>query len=360
VRAVTAKTPAPAPVADGRRVSEDLAPTPLITDPQVPAQYREQLERLRTRMEERVMVRGAELAEARPEWTTALGPVPAKPAKAAEWHQVAAEVEAYRNQYNIAAHETALIPKAHQDDPVAAALMARATALHKHSALTTAAPQTPEQIRRTVDEAHVAERVRTTPAPAQEVVEVLRTTRGQAADPLPTPQIRENAVTEAATAPVAEEPRQVMTTEEFITRAVARHRAQTQQATPTTKATTPHESASSIPEPQKKESPVPENSEGRHQQTSGPSWHAPHAQVAKRIKAAERTEPEANREVSESAQKDSTRRQYTSGIERKQAELAKRYKAARAAGQKSRRRENDAAATRRAADSDSRGRGRSL
>ena len=101
VRAVTAKTPAPAPVADGCRVSEDLAPTPLITDAQVPMQYREQLQRLRTRMEERVMVRGAELAENRPEWTAALGPVPAKPAKAAEWHQVAAEVEAYRNRYNI-------------------------------------------------------------------------------------------------------------------------------------------------------------------------------------------------------------------------------------------------------------------
>ncbi|WP_197493175.1 MobF family relaxase [Kocuria sp. ICS0012] len=317
VRAVAAKTPAPAPVADGRRVSEDLAPTALITDPQVPVQYRQQLERLRTRLEERVLVRGAELAEAAPEWTAALGPVPAKPAKAAEWHQVAAEVEAYRNRYNIAAHETALIPRAHQQDPVAAALMARATALHKHSALTTAAPQTPEQIRQAVDEAHVAERVRTTPAPAQEAVETLRATRGQAADPLPDPQARENAVTDAVKTPVAEEPQRVLTTEELIAHAVAQHRAQTQQATPTTEAASPQEPASPTPEPQKKESPVSENAQQPRKHTSGPSWHAQHAQVAKRIKAANRTEQKANRQedqatatrrAADSARRDSGRR----------------------------------------------------
>ncbi|GLC63066.1 hypothetical protein PLESTB_001977100 [Pleodorina starrii] len=222
VRAVASKTPAPVPVADGRRVSEDLAPSPLITDAQVPVQYREQLERLRTRLEERVMVRGAELAETRPEWAAALGPVPAKPTKAAEWHQVAAEVEAYRNRYNVPAHETALIPQAHRDDPAAAALMARATALHKHSALTTAAPQTPEQVRRTVDEAHVAERVRITPAPAQEAVEALRATRGQAADPLPAPQARQAAVTAAATSGGEDS---TTNRQKLIDAAVARYRA---------------------------------------------------------------------------------------------------------------------------------------
>ena len=221
-RAVTAKTPAPAPAEDGRRVSEDLAPTELMNDPQVPAVYREELERLRTRMEDRIMVRGAELAETRPEWTAALGPVPSKPAKAAEWHQVAAEVEAYRNRYNIGQHETALIPTAHHQDPTAAALIARATGLHKHSALTTAAPQTTEQVRQAVDEAHVAERVRTTPAPAQETVEALRATRAQAADPLPAPQAREAAVTEAATTG-RDDP--ANDRQQAIAAALARHRA---------------------------------------------------------------------------------------------------------------------------------------
>ncbi|MCM3689058.1 MobF family relaxase [Kocuria rosea] len=321
VRAVAATTPAPAPVADGRRVSEDLAPTPLITDRQVPVQYREQLQRLRIRMEARIMVRGAELAETRPEWTSVLGPVPAKPAKAAEWHQVAAEVEAYRNRYNIAAHVTALIPKAHQQDPVAAALIARATALHKHSALTTAAPQTPEQIRDCVDEAHVAERVRTTPSRAQEVVEALRATRAQTADPLPALQAREAAVTEAATASVAEQPRRVLTTEELIAHAVAQHRAQTQQAAPTTEASAPQNPAPTAPEPQKqkKESPVSEN-----------------------------------------AQNDAARKPIKSDLERSQAEVIKRYKAANRVEQKSRRQEDTAAATRRAAQNIRRNGGRSL
>ncbi|WP_147017975.1 AAA family ATPase, partial [Kocuria turfanensis] len=314
VRAVAAKTPAPAPMADGRRVSEDLAPTPLTTDRQVPVQYREQLERLRTRMEQRVMVRGAELAEARPEWTTALGPVPAKPAKAAEWHQVAAEVEAYRNRYNIGTHETTLIPQAHQGDPIAAALMARATALHKHSALTTAAPQTPEQIRQAVDEAHVAEQVRTTPTPAQEAVEALRTTRAQAADTLPDPQVRENAVTEAAKTPVAEEPGRVLTTDELIARAVARHRAQTQPASPA-----PGTSSPEAPAPQKKEPTVSEN-----------------------------------------AQNDAARKQNKTDLERSQAEVIKRFKAANRVEQMSRRQEENAAATRHAADRIRRDGGRSL
>ncbi|WP_303396646.1 MobF family relaxase [Kocuria salina] len=319
VRAVAAKTPAPAPVADGRRVSEDLAPTPLITDAQVPVQYREQLERLRTRLEERVMVRGAELAEAAPEWTAALGPVPAKPTKAAEWHQVAAEVEAYRNRYNVPAHETALIPQAHRDDPTAAALVTRATALHKHSALTTTAPQTREQIRQTVDEAHVAERVGTTPSPAQEAVETLRATRAEAGDPLPAPQAREAAITAAATTPVAEETRRVLTREELIAHVVAQHRAQTQQATPTTEAAAPQEPTTLTPEPQKKESPVSEN-----------------------------------------AHNDAARKPMKTNLERSQAEVIKRFKAANRVEQKSRRQEENAAATRHAADRIRRDGGRSL
>lgn len=314
VRAVAAKIPAPASVADGRRVSEDLAPTPLMNDRQVPVQYRDQLERLRTRMEERVIVRGAELAENRPEWTAALGPVPAKPAKAAEWHQVAAEVEAYRNRYNIGTHETMLIPKVHREDPVAAALVARATALHKHSALTTTAPQTPEQMRQAVDEAHVAERVRTTPAPAQEAVEALRTTRAQAGDPLPAPQVREATVTEAAKTPVAEEPRRVLTTDELIARAVARHRAQTQPASPAPGTSSPEALA-----PQKKEPTVSEN-----------------------------------------AQNDAARKPIKTDLERSQAEVIKRYKAANRIEQKSRRQEDTAATTRDAADRVRRDGGRSL
>ena len=97
---------------------------------------------------------------------------------------------------------------------------------------------------------------------------------------------------------------------------MAQHRAQTQQAAPTTDAAASHEPASPTPEPQKKESPVSENSEQPRNQTSGPAWHAQHAQVAKRIKAANRTEQKASRQedqatatrrAAESAQRDSGR-----------------------------------------------------
>lgn len=71
-------------------VSEDLAPAALLRDPLVPASYRAELDRLRAHLAQRVMVRGAQLAEEQPAWTNALGPVPGKEAKAAQWYQVAA------------------------------------------------------------------------------------------------------------------------------------------------------------------------------------------------------------------------------------------------------------------------------
>ena len=64
--------------------------------------------------------------------------------------------------------------------------------------------------------------------------------------------------------------------------------------------------------------------------------------------------------MSENAQNDATRRQFTSGVERKQADAIKRYKAAQRIEQKSHRQEDSAAATRRAADSIRRDGGRSL
>lgn len=311
VREVLAKTSTPVTDGDRAGVSEDLAPTPLIVDTQVPAPYREELARLRARMGERIEVRGAELAESRPEWLAALGPVPAKPAKAAEWRQVAAEVEAYRNQYNIPHHETKLIPKSHRDDPAAAALIARATALHKHSELTFKAPQTAEQIRQTADEAHVAERVRTTPTPAQETIEKLRETRAHAADPLPATQAQAAAVTQAATADTGQQPQ---TIQEAIAAAVARHRAQTQPAPAPADAPAP-----TTPAPETKEPTVAENT-----------------------------------------QTNSSAPQRNSSIERKQAELAKRYAATRKPEQENRRQDSKTASARRAADRSQRDGGRSL
>lgn len=164
-------------------VSNDLAPSVLLRDQLVPASYRTELDRLRTHLEQRVLVRGAQLAEEKPAWTNALGPVPGRQAKAAEWHSIAAETEAYRNRYNIGAHETALIPKQYRDDPTAHRLIERATALHKHSELTTVAPRTATQIQQGAAEAAIVDRMATEQAAARRVIDRLRAERAAAGDP---------------------------------------------------------------------------------------------------------------------------------------------------------------------------------
>ena len=106
----------------------------------------------------------------------------------------------------------------------------------------------------------------------------------------------------------------MQTTEELIARAVARHRAQTQPASPA-----PGTSSPDAPAPQTKEPTVSEN-----------------------------------------AQNDAARKQNKTDLERSQAEVIKRFKAANRTEQKSNRQEDHAAATRRAADSMRRDGGHSL
>ncbi|MBG6185416.1 conjugative relaxase-like TrwC/TraI family protein [Arthrobacter sp. CAN_A214] len=214
-------------------VSDDLAPSVLLRDELVPASYRAELDRLRAYLGQRIMVRGAQLAEEKPAWTNALGPVPGRQAKAAEWHSIAAETEAYRNRYNIGTHETALIPKQYRDDLTAQRLIERATALHKHSELTTVTPRTGTQIQQGADEAAIAERMTTEQAAARRVIDRLRAERAAASDSLPAPQQREARIVEAVQAePV---PQQGDEMSAAVARVLARHRAQAAAAagTPT-------------------------------------------------------------------------------------------------------------------------------
>jgi conjugative relaxase-like TrwC/TraI family protein len=203
-------------------VSEDLAPSVLLRDELVPASYRTELGRLRVHLGQRVMARGAQLAEEKPAWTNALGPVPGRDAKAAEWHRIAAETEAYRNRYNIGDHETALIPKQYRDDPTAQRLIDRATALHKHSELTTVPPKTAAQIQQGADEAAIVDRMTTEQAAARRVIDQMRAERAATSDPLPALQQREARivnVVQAEPVPQGDDMSAV------IARAVARHRA---------------------------------------------------------------------------------------------------------------------------------------
>ncbi|OUM44626.1 MobF family relaxase [Arthrobacter sedimenti] len=211
-------------------VSEDLAPAALLCDVLVPSSYRTELDRLRAHLGQKVAVRGAQLAEEQPAWTNALGPVPGKDTKAAEWHRIAAETEAYRNRYNIGGHETALIPKQYRDDPTAQRLIERAGALHKHSELTTVTPRTATQIQQSADEAAVAGRMTTEQAAARRVIDRMRAERAAAGDSLPVPQQREARIVDAAQSePLAQQ----TNVEAAITRAIAKHRAETEASTGT-------------------------------------------------------------------------------------------------------------------------------
>ena len=111
----------------------------------------------------------------------------------------------------------------------------------------------------------------------------------------------------------------MLTREELIAHVVAQHRALTQPAAPTADAAAPREPATPTPAAQQKEPTVSEN-----------------------------------------AHNDAARKPMKTNLERSQAEVIKRFKAANRVEQKSRRQEENAAATRHAADRIRRDGGRSL
>ncbi|RJT76972.1 conjugal transfer protein TraA [Arthrobacter cheniae] len=261
-------------------ISEDLAPSVLLQDARVPVEYRDELDRLRAHLGQRVMVRGAQLAEEQPAWAAALGPVPAKESKAAEWHSIAAETEAYRNRYNIGTHETAMIPKQYQDDPVAQRLVERATALHKHSALTHVPPRSAAQVQQTADEAAITDRMTANQAAARRAIERLQAERAAASDPLPAPQQREARIVDAIqstdSVPAAVQPagtpevqpQRSATEEAAIERAIARHRAVAEKSAGTSSSDTSGSDSEAIGQStssQKKESTVSQEKGGTAQ-----------------------------------------------------------------------------------------------
>lgn len=113
------------------------APVDELNDPRTPEAWKEQISSYRPVLDIEHQRVGAELSLTPPVWLDALGPVPGKPHRAAEWRRLAAEVAAYRRTYNIADSEPELIPKAHlKKSDIAQGLRNRAVELHKHSALT--------------------------------------------------------------------------------------------------------------------------------------------------------------------------------------------------------------------------------
>ncbi|MBE0010141.1 MULTISPECIES: MobF family relaxase [unclassified Arthrobacter] len=287
-------------------VSDDLAPSVLVRDELVPSSYRTELDRLRAHLGQRVMIRGAQLAEEKPAWTNALGPVPGKDAKAAEWHRIAAETEAYRNRYNIGTHEAALIPKQYRDDPTAQRLIERATALHKHSELTTVAPRTATQIQQGTDEAAITDRMTTDQAAARRVIDRMRAERAAASDTLPAPQQREARIVDALQAESA--PQQGDDMSAAVARVLTRHRAQAAAAADTAKPQTPKVDGNSARGPQDQNTKQPhvnETKDATHSTNRNSGWGKKAEEAVQRKKAASEkpTTKSAQKEAASAARK---------------------------------------------------------
>ncbi|MBD8104753.1 relaxase domain-containing protein [Plantibacter sp. CFBP 8775] len=102
-------------------------------DPNLPDAWRDHLAERATYIDTRMTERGLLLAADPPAWTADLGPVPERPDRQKRWMRLAAEVDLYRNLYNITGD--AAIPADHQDQPVGQQLQTRITAMHKSTAL---------------------------------------------------------------------------------------------------------------------------------------------------------------------------------------------------------------------------------
>lgn len=174
----TAETPTDLP--------EWFAPTAHLWKPETPAAWGIQIQQYRTVVKDEFRRVGAELAENPPVWLTDLGPVPRRVDRHRDWCDLAAEIHAYRHTYNIPNSEPLLVPKEHRKNAIAQDFMARATALHKHSSLTTKAPLTAEE--RSVDRLEAELAAPGTPSTAgEDAIAELRRRRTENQQPDATP-----------------------------------------------------------------------------------------------------------------------------------------------------------------------------
>lgn len=99
-------------------------------------------------------LRGQQIASNPPQWAKELGAVPAYAPAAKRWYRVAAEVEAYRNYYQIPSGEESAIPKKYRESEQGQYLQSQITAVHKGSRLssTWTAPEQVADIAATSEE----------------------------------------------------------------------------------------------------------------------------------------------------------------------------------------------------------------
>ncbi|WP_426624526.1 MobF family relaxase [Leifsonia sp. McL0607] len=107
-------------------------------DPQLPEEWRTQLAERAAYIDQRMTLRGAELVAERPDWSRALGPVPANPARQKRWMRLAAEIELFRTRYKVDPSTPEPVPAALREGELGRTLTARVTAMHKSSAISRA------------------------------------------------------------------------------------------------------------------------------------------------------------------------------------------------------------------------------
>ncbi|MGO2533421.1 MobF family relaxase [Arthrobacter rhombi] len=168
----------PAPVIpDG--LPEWLAPTGAAGKWDTPALFRQELLERREELVPQFNRLGSELAAEPPAWAKALGPVPSDTEKQQQWRELAAEVAVYREQYRIPTTEPTAIPAEHQDKDLGADLNVRIIAMHKYTQQTAREPLSADDAHLMREAAEVETRMIEEQAPAEQVIDHLRTERAQ-------------------------------------------------------------------------------------------------------------------------------------------------------------------------------------
>ncbi|WP_423185161.1 MobF family relaxase [Arthrobacter sp. NyZ413] len=162
------------------RLPEWLAPARTLLDSNyLPAQWRQELLARRAILAARFEERGHLIAAEPTPWSAGLGPVPAKDEPARRWRDLAAEVHAFRERYNIPDTETVPVPVAFRDQEIGKDLH------HRVVSMSRAAHATPERANDTdlvLDAANALDTAAAThagPSEAQEATDKDREANGQ-------------------------------------------------------------------------------------------------------------------------------------------------------------------------------------
>jgi hypothetical protein len=112
-----------------------------------------------------------------------LGPVPSDTQRQEKWRRLAAEVAVYRQTYRIPGTEATAIPADHRDKVLGADLFARITTMHKYTRQAAREPLSGDDARLMHEAAEVQTRLVEEQAPAEPVIDHLRTERAQDSTP---------------------------------------------------------------------------------------------------------------------------------------------------------------------------------